>query len=115
MNESQIAQESIWENQGATPIISDQSDYDYLDIAKDELQNKITLKAKDRTQVENNINFAKASFIYNDNNIENANRPRPQISVYRIKRLFTNVFNENTIAFLSTIKQYLKIRKRRMY
>ena len=111
MNESQIAQESIWENQGATPIISDQSDYDYLDIAKDELQNKITLKAKDRTQVENNINFAKASFIYNDNNIENANRPRPQISVYRIKRLFTNVFNENTIAFLSTIKQYLKNKK----
>ena len=111
MNETQIAQESIWENQGATPIISDQSDYDYLDIAKDELQNKITLKAKDRTQVENNINFAKASFIYNDNNIENANRPRPQISVYRIKRLFTNVFNENTIAFLSTIKQYLKNKK----
>ena len=111
MNESQIAQESILENQGARPIISDQSDYDYLDIAKDELQNKITLKANDRTQVENNINFAKASFIYNDNNIENARRPRPQISVYRIKRLFTNVFNENTIAFLSTIKQYLKNKK----
>lgn len=111
MNESQIAQESIWENQGAMPLISDQSDYDYLDIAKDELQNKITLKANDRTQVKKNINFAKASFIYNDNNIENRNAIRPQISVYRIKRLFTNVFNDNTIAFLSTIKKYLKDKK----